>query len=294
MLQAQLKLNAQTNELNNVTNEKISSPKSSNTNSHSTDITSISSRPVLMCSISLSRLSRIPPLPSSSRQATLTVFSNANVKSSPNLKSLYDNNGCNNNDEEKWCRNGRYEESSTIENGRMNNFNSRDYYSPKHTEDSKSSLKMEKVSKREFKNEFNNNSSDYNNYLTSPNKDEKLFKNSYKKDLGIDVTTTSSSMSAINTSTNLVGKPRKRTSSSSSSSYKEKKRKKGSMNSQTDVIDNSIMQPTNHDRLNDPNKSSHQPQSLQSQQELPIKKIYVSYFERTNDDMDSAETRLVS
>lgn len=111
---------------------------------------------------------------------------------------------------------------------------------------------------------------------------------------------------------------RKRTSSSSSSSYKEKRRKKdkGGNNAQTDAFDQ--MPPTNHDRLEAdqqqqppnhlppavavttattvhvPSKpaavgDSGDPVGSGSVGTIPppapvIKKIYVSYFERSNDD----------
>ncbi|XP_055633167.1 AF4/FMR2 family member lilli isoform X3 [Toxorhynchites rutilus septentrionalis] len=106
---------------------------------------------------------------------------------------------------------------------------------------------------------------------------------------------------------------RKRTSSSSSSSYKEKRRKKekSNLNVQTDSLDQ--MPPTNHDRFDAEQQlaasnnttyktTPHAKQQQQQQQhssaiESPlegtaggghgagtVKKIYVSYFERSNED----------
>lgn len=72
---------------------------------------------------------------------------------------------------------------------------------------------------------------------------------------------------------------RKRSASSGSNNYKEKKRKK------TEALEEAqpVHQPTNHDRL-----------QMDDEPKQPVKRVYVSYFERNNEDMEMAETRFVS
>lgn len=196
--------------------------------------------------------------------------------------------------------------ASTKDRNKHNNMNNNNYcnndnymQSPKMVE----KLMGKSIKREGVKNEFSNN--DYNTgYINSTKSpkilDEKFHSNQYvnshinnklkydnngandnikRENIKIESTYSSNNLSEdtskIMTSDDFIANNRKKRSPSANSSpYKHSKRKK----LLDDPLDQVQMPPTNHDRL-DANL-------LPPPQKPIVQKVYVSYFERTNDDRD--------
>lgn len=153
---------------------------------------------------------------------------------------------------------------------------------------------ISKIKRESLKNEFSNN--EYNNaYGNSPktNDDKNHTNFSSKINYGNDnnnsnikrenikMESTYSDNNVPEDTNKLVNADdfasnnrKKRSSSANSSPYKDKKRKKLSV----ETIEQQILPPTNHDRLD--------AALLPPPPQKPLSKVYVSYFERTNDERD--------
>lgn len=163
---------------------------------------------------------------------------------------------------------------------------------------------MGKIKRESLKNEFSNNDYAYgNNAMTSPKQsiDEKSRNANFNSKLNYDTNSSSNNIKRENIKTEppyvdnnvpeetnnkmVVGdgfvgnnNRKKRSSSANSSPYKDKKRKK-IIDDAAAAMEPATMPPTNNNHRSDANL-------LPPPQKPLLTKVYVSYFERTNDERD--------